>query len=99
MPTANRSNGGNSRDRNPRPILGIVIGVPANGVSMYGPPPRRKRRVSVAGTVCAYVYGLVGVFNGPGPCLSVEEAIPYVFKPLITRHWEQLAVCSAQILS
>ena len=31
-------------------------------------------------------------------CLSVEEAIPCVFKPLITRHWEQPAVCSAQIL-
>jgi hypothetical protein len=29
---------------------------------MYGPPPRRKRKVRIAGKVCAYVYGLVGVF-------------------------------------
>jgi hypothetical protein len=33
---------------------------------MYGPPPRRKRKVRIAGKVCAYVYGLVGVFNAPG---------------------------------
>jgi hypothetical protein len=34
---------------------------------MYGPPPCRKRKVRAAGKVCAYVYGLVGVFNDPGP--------------------------------
>jgi hypothetical protein len=30
---------------------------------MYGPPPRRKRKVKTASKGCAYVYGLVGVFN------------------------------------
>jgi hypothetical protein len=30
---------------------------------MYGPPPCRKRKVRIAGRVCAYVYGLVGVFT------------------------------------
>jgi hypothetical protein len=29
---------------------------------MYGPPLCRKRKVRIAGKVCAYVYGLVGVF-------------------------------------
>ena len=34
-----------------------------NGViGMYGPPLCRKRKVRIAGVVCAYVYGLVGVF-------------------------------------
>jgi hypothetical protein len=33
---------------------------------MYGPPLCRKRKVRIAGVVCAYVYGLVGVFNDPG---------------------------------
>ena len=28
-------------------------------IGMYGPPPHRKRKVRVAGKVCAYVYGLV----------------------------------------
>ena len=35
-------------------------------VGMYGPPSRRKRKVRIAGKVCANVYGLVGVFNDPG---------------------------------
>jgi hypothetical protein len=34
---------------------------------MFGPPPRRKRKVIIADKVCAYVYGLVGVFDEPGP--------------------------------
>ncbi len=35
-------------------------------IGMYGPPLCRKRKVRIAGTVCAYVFGLVGVFNDPG---------------------------------
>src|ERR1700722_18978415 len=48
-----------------------------NGViGMYGPPPRRKRKVRIAGTVCAYVYGLVGVFNDPGPGWNALRSVP-----------------------
>jgi hypothetical protein len=36
-------------------------------ISMYGPPLCRKRKVRIAGVVCAYVYGLIGAFNDPGP--------------------------------
>jgi hypothetical protein len=48
-----------------------------NGISgMYGPPPRRKRKVRIAGKVCAYVYGLVGVFNDPGPGWNALRSVP-----------------------
>ena len=43
---------------------------------MYGPPPRRKRKVRIAGQVCAYVYGLVGVFNDPGPGWNALRSVP-----------------------
>jgi hypothetical protein len=44
------------------------MNLPTNGViGMYGPPLCRKRKVRIAGVVCAYVYGLIGVFNDPGP--------------------------------
>jgi hypothetical protein len=43
---------------------------------MYGPPPRRKRKVRIAGKVCAYVYGLVGVFNDPGPGWNALRSVP-----------------------
>jgi hypothetical protein len=43
---------------------------------MYGPPPRRKRKVRIAGTVCAYVFGLVGMFNDPGPGWNALRSVP-----------------------
>jgi hypothetical protein len=39
----------------------------AQFIGMYGPPPCRKRKVRIAGKVCAYVYGLVGVYDDSGP--------------------------------
>jgi hypothetical protein len=43
---------------------------------MYGPPLCRKRKVRIAGVVCAYVYGLVGVFNDPGPGWNALRSVP-----------------------
>jgi hypothetical protein len=43
---------------------------------MYGPPPCRKRKVRVAGKVRAFVYGLVGVFNDPGPGWNALRSVP-----------------------
>ena len=43
---------------------------------MYGPPLCRKRKVRIAGKVCAYVYGLVGVFNDPGPGWNALRSVP-----------------------
>ena len=45
-------------------------------IGMYGPPPRRKRKVRIAGKVCAYVYGLVGVFDDPGPGWNALRSVP-----------------------
>jgi hypothetical protein len=45
-------------------------------IGMYGPPPRRKRKVRITGVVCAYVYGLVGVFNDPGPGWNALRSAP-----------------------
>jgi hypothetical protein len=44
-----------------------LIGMDTRIFGMDGPPLCRKRKVRIAGAVCAYVYGLVGVFNDPGP--------------------------------
>jgi hypothetical protein len=45
-------------------------------IGMYGPPLCRKRKVRIAGVVCAYVYGLVGVFNDPGPGWNALRSVP-----------------------
>ena len=43
---------------------------------MYGPPPCRKRKVRIAGKVCAYVYGLIGVIDDPGPGWNALRSVP-----------------------
>ena len=43
---------------------------------MYGPPLCRKRKVRIAGKVCAYVYGLVGVIDYPGPGWNALRSVP-----------------------
>ena len=58
-------------------ILAIETKCPRSHIlGMYGPPPRRKRKVRIAGKVCAYVYGLVGVFNDPGPGWNALRSVP-----------------------
>ena len=47
-----------------------------NFPGMYGPPLCRKRKARIAGKVCAYVYGLVGVFNDPGPGWNALRSVP-----------------------
>jgi hypothetical protein len=35
-----------------------------------------SEKVRIASVVCAYVYGLVGVFNDPGPGWNALRSVP-----------------------
>ena len=61
--------------------LGLVVRNVGTRISdssggQIGPPPCCKRKVRIAGKVCAYVYGLVGVFNDPGPGWNALRSVP-----------------------
>jgi hypothetical protein len=60
---------------NSKPVLHRPIET-APVIGMYGPPPCRKRKVRLAGKVCAYVYGLVGVFDDSGPGWNALRSDP-----------------------